>query len=295
MRSPLVAKRADDIDLAGLIDMHIHSAPDVRPRPLDDLQAAQSAREAGMRAILLKSHVTLTADRAAIADKIVPGIRVFGGLVLNHEVGGLNPAAVEAALRMGARQIWMPTTSAAQDMAFYRKLRPERPAPKRAGITLLREDGSLVPSVHEILALVAEAEIIISSAHLSPAEVTVFVKAAREHGIRRILVTHPEAALSEIPLALQEDLAQPGVWFEHCYVNTLLEGEKIPLASIAARIRAVGPEHAVLTTDLGNPAFSPPVDGMRSYLSGLIALGISWGDLVMMTRDNPAYLLGLGE
>src|SRR5688500_18689373 len=101
----------DDIDLTGAIDLHLHSAPDVRPRKLDDLAVARAAAARGIRAILLKSHVTLTADRAYLVEQVVPGIRVFGGLALNHAVGGINPVAVETALRMGAAEIWMPTLS----------------------------------------------------------------------------------------------------------------------------------------------------------------------------------------
>src|SRR5260221_9657367 len=120
-----------DIDLTGTIDLHLHTAPDVRPRKLDDLEAARQAASRGMRAILLKSHVTLTADRAALAEQAVPGVRVFGGLALNAPAGGLNPAAVEMALAMGAAQIWMPTESAVAE-----------PHPKPPpGLSILNETG----------------------------------------------------------------------------------------------------------------------------------------------------------
>jgi hypothetical protein len=280
-----------DIDLTDLIDIHVHSSPDVSPRLLNDIQVAQAAKDAGLRAVLLKSHVTLTADRAAIAEKAVPGIRVLGGLALNDPVGGLNPAAVEVAIRMGARQIWMPTISAANDIAYHAACRPGV-ADGRRGITIWQEDGRLVPAVHEILDLVAQSGIIVSTGHLSPAEIKVFVSAAREHGIRRVIVVHPEAALSHVSLALQRDLAQPGVWFEHTFASTL-ELEPAPLAEIAARIRAIGPAHVVLSTDLGIATFSLPVDGMRAYLAGLMELGFTWDELLLMVRDNPATLLGL--
>jgi hypothetical protein len=86
-----------DYDLTGLIDFHTHTAPDVVPCLLDDLHTAQDARAAGMRAIVIKSHVTCTADWAVVAEKAVEGIRVLGGLALNNAVGGLNPDAVDAA------------------------------------------------------------------------------------------------------------------------------------------------------------------------------------------------------
>src|SRR5688500_3275177 len=109
-----------DVDLTGAIDLHLHTAPDVVPRKLDDVEAARQAAARGMRAILLKSHATLTAGRAELVERLVPDIRVFGGLALNDAVGGLNPAAVEAALKLGAVEIWMPTLSAKGDPRSHR-------------------------------------------------------------------------------------------------------------------------------------------------------------------------------
>src|SRR3954453_1404201 len=79
----------------GVIDMHVHSHPDVFGRNLDDIDVAQLAKSKGMRGILLKNHISETASRAALVMKVVPGIEVFGGIVLNNAVGGINPAAVE--------------------------------------------------------------------------------------------------------------------------------------------------------------------------------------------------------
>lgn len=279
-----------EVDISGLIDMHVHSAPDVRPRHADDIELARTAAQAGMQAILLKSHVTITADRAQMAEKVVTGVRVFGSLALNEAVGGLNPAAVEAAIRLGAREIWMPTLSAANELDYLRRTDPEN-ASNRKGISVLQEDGRLVPAAREILALIAEAGIVLGTGHLSPQEVQVLVPAAVKQGVRCVLVTHPEAGVSNLPLELQSALALPGVWFERCYVCTLEEA--IPLATIAANIRALGPERNILTTDLGLAGLPAPVDGLRACLQGLLELGFSWQELVLMTRDNPALLLGL--
>src|SRR5687767_7121390 len=98
--------------LRGAIDTHVHSFPDVVARKLDDLALVEQARAAGMRGILLKSHVFSTAERAWLLRKLYPDFLTFGGITLNHSVGGLNPKAVEAALKLGAVQVWMPTLSA---------------------------------------------------------------------------------------------------------------------------------------------------------------------------------------
>src|SRR3954465_7407127 len=80
---------------AGVIDMHVHPDPDVFGRSLTDVELAMIARRKAMPGILLKNTVVTTADRAALAMQQVPGIEVWGGIVLNSSVGGVNPAAVE--------------------------------------------------------------------------------------------------------------------------------------------------------------------------------------------------------
>jgi len=83
--------------LRGAIDLHTHSAPSFFDRLLDDVELAEQARAAGMRAVLYKAHEQDTTGWAA--RRAVPGIQAFGGVVLNHAVGGLNPAAVDASIR----------------------------------------------------------------------------------------------------------------------------------------------------------------------------------------------------
>ena len=114
--------------LDGAIDLHVHCAPDVRPRKTDALELARAARDAGMRALLLKNHESPTMALAHVTQQVTPGLRVFGGLVLNYAVGGLNPAAVESAIRGGAKQIWMPTHCAEGEREGARSGFPSRRA-----------------------------------------------------------------------------------------------------------------------------------------------------------------------
>lgn len=273
------------VDLHGVIDMHLHSAPDVEPRRADDIETARAAAAVGMRAIVLKSHVTLTADRAAIAERVVPGIRVFGGLVLNYPVGGCNPDAVEVAIRLGAREIWMPTKDAAHERA-YREQAP--------GISILDGDGKLFPAISDILDLIRAANVILGTGHLSIPETITLVRAARQRGLRKIIITHPEAYFIRMPIAIQRDLAALGAFIERCYVfTTAIAGATISVAGIAQQMREVGIESTVLATDLGQPPNPPPVEGMRDYLALLRAAGLSDVELNRAAKQNSAELLGL--
>jgi len=62
------------------------------------VEAAKGARDRGLKAIVLKGGAFETVTRAAQVNAEVPGVKAFGGLVMNKPSGGINPAAVEAAI-----------------------------------------------------------------------------------------------------------------------------------------------------------------------------------------------------
>ena len=101
--------------LAGVIDFHVHSGPDSRPRSVSDLEIARIAKRAGMRGLVFKNHFTMTADRAWLAMQEVDGIEIFGGVALNHAVGGLNAEAVRQLVAFSGERgkvVWLPTFDA---------------------------------------------------------------------------------------------------------------------------------------------------------------------------------------
>jgi len=308
-----------DIDLTGLIDTHIHTAPDVRPRTINDIEATQQAAEAGMRAIVFKSHVTCTADRAAIAETIVPGVHVFGSVTLNDAVGGLNPVAVEAALNLGARVVWMPTISArnhiirfdgeppslirrrhsdgapplikrrhSDDAPSLIKRRHSDDAP--SGISLVTEEGDLQPVLFDIFDLVRQHDAVLGTAHVSVPEITALVREARAAGVAKVVVTHPELPWVDVPVDVQEELRDLGAAFERCYVSSI---DGAPFARIVTEIRRVGLDSTVLATDFGRSPLPPPVEGMRAYVAALLAEGFTNRDIQLMAGENPSRLLGL--
>lgn len=273
------------IDLHGVIDMHVHCAPDVEPRRADDIETARAAAEEGMRALVFKSHVTHTADRAMIAERVVPGIRILGGLALNYPVGGLNPAAVEVAIKLDAREIWMPTKDSAHERAYRGQT---------GGLSIFDENGQIRAAVHDIIELIRQADVILGTGHLSIPETVTLVRLAHERHVRKIVLTHPEAYFIQMPVSIQRDLAARGAFFERCYVfTTQLAGATISVGEIAAQIQQVGAESTVISTDLGQPHNPAPVDGMRDYLARLASSGLNRRDLARVSSENPAFLLNL--
>lgn len=269
--------------LEGAVDLHVHSSPDVDPRRFDDLELAREAVRAGMGAILLKSHQTSTVERAYLVSRVVSGISVYGGLVLNDTIGGLNRAAVHVALQLGAKQVWMPTRSAAN----HRKHEDQS-----GGITILDRSGQLLPEVIDIVDLVSEARCILGTGHLSPEEVVVLAEYLCRKVGAALLVTHPEWSGTYYPIDLQKKLASYGnVMFERCFVSTTHRCGYTNFATIEKAIADIGVDTTVLSTDLGQPDTPAPVDGLRMYAEHLRATGFSPDDLRRMMQTNPHSLL----
>lgn len=275
------------MNVSGFIDLHLHSAPDVRPRRYDDVELAQAAKAAGYQAILLKSHHTLTADRAAIAQRVVPGIRVYGGLALNWAVGGLNLDAVDAALAMGAKQIWFPTRDAAVEF-------PSLPHKRRSGpVHVLGPDKGLLPEAWEVLELTRDAGALIGTGHLAREEIFAVAQAAREINHRKLVVTHPEHPYIGLSLGDQRELASMGAHFERCSCFTLgaIPDRPVDIETVAEAVRALGAGSSVLSSDLGRRDLMEPIEGLHAFCEALVRSGVAEADIRRMCADNPARLL----
>jgi len=282
------------IDFAGAIDLHVHSSPDVYPRLQDDIEVAQAAAAAGMQAVLLKSHHTLTADRAALIESRV-GITVHGGLALNLTVGGINPVAVETAIAFGARQIWMPTIHARHCLrtADAEMFRTEA-RKGYAGLVPFDEDGEPVPGLREILEMIRDAEIVLGTGHLAPEESLKLLQFARDMGLAKLLVTHPLMNFTLFSTDQMRRASDLGAYLEFDAL-TCRPGwpHAMPASSTAEAIASVGPDRCVLASD-GGQIWNPAAPHMLlSFAEEIADHGIGEDSLKQMLHDNPAYLLGV--
>lgn len=280
----VVSLSANAQTLSGAIDMHTHSDPDGVPRKVDSLQLARVAKEAGMRAIVLKNHYEPTASLAYIVRQVVPGIEVFGGISLDRTVGGVNPAAVEwmTKVRGGyGRVIWLPTFDSEAQVKFTRQQRPFVPVVK---------DGKVVPEVAEVIAIAARNKLVLETGHSSGSEDLVIIAEAKRQGVASVVVTH---ALTNPggPLTLDEikQAAKLGASIELVYGG--LSADLV--RQDAEVIRAVGASSVVLATDLGQAENPLHTDGLLAFFKSLMAQGISEAEIVQMSQTNPARLLGL--
>jgi len=279
---------ADDL-VVGAIDMHCHHGPDPhRQRSVDAMEAAAEADAQGLAAIVLKSHAYPTGPVALLMQKTVQRLRVFGGICCDFEVGGLNPAAVEVALRTGARVVWMPTFSSVIDR---RKLRLPGP-----GIPLLDDGLRLVPAVHEILRLVRAYDAVVATGHVELAEQFALVDAARGLGVD-VVMTHALETLvgPDHTLAHVQELAARGATIEFTYLTCIPGGiaaSETP-AAFARAMMTVGAERSIMSTDFGQVASPRPARGMWLYIDEMLRQGVPAEAIDRMARRNPARLLRL--
>jgi hypothetical protein len=267
----------------GSIDIHAHAAPDPgSARRHDALDLARACRDAGMRAIIFKSHEYPTVPVAHIINRVVEDFTVFGAISLDDEVGGLNPFALEASAKMGAAKVWMPTFCA----AHWRRTRMNR----SDGLTVLDESGHLLPVVNDLLDIIKQYDLIMGSGHLSPEEQQVLVPEARRRGIKTV-ITHAE--VTPVPVELTTEFSRLGAFVEHAYIALTARHGTHSFASIAASIREAGPGQAILSTDLGQTQNASPPEGLRMFIAGMLQEGFTDDEIRRMVQDNPAALLGL--
>lgn len=287
--------------LRDVVDMHLHMSPDLFERPFDEIDMARQARDVGYKAVLFKCHFAMNADRVQFVRKIVPGIEAFGSVVLNHFVGGLNPMAVEAAIGFGAKEVWMPTLHAANHikavgaptLTTHTRLVKETTTKEVKGITIFGSGGDLLPQVHEILDLIADADIILGTGHLSLKEDYALLKAAKNHGVEKILVTHPEEEGTTFSIEDQVKLADAGAFIEHDFLPCMPRKQRFDPKLIVDAIKKVSATRCIMATDMGQLWSPHPIEGMRQFIRTMLSLGIDENEIGIMTKKNPALLLNL--
>lgn len=280
------------VSLKGVIDMHVHSAPDIRERAYTDFELMEAGIRVGARAIVIKSHHGTTMNRAFLVNehnRIVHqgdnNFTMFGSVTLNNAIGGLNPVAVETGLKMGAKVVWLPTTHAANQI---------RKNGKTGGIECL-DGGKVVAPLKEIFRLIKEYDAVLGTGHLAPEEIFPIVDQAKSMGLDKIVVTHPEFWVVGMSHADQVRIVRDyDVILERCYAQPMGGGVyKSNLEDNLAIIREVGYEHVMVDTDGGqveNPLWEL---ALAEYMQYLTDHGVTSEQLTMMTRTIPARLLGL--
>lgn len=286
------------VDISGAFDLHIHSNPSLFTRTGDDLDMANHAAESGLAGIMLKNHFESTVGRAALADKMTPGVMVTGGLVLNHFTGGVNPHAVETSLSLGARQIWAPTVDSLEHVKVFGHAggfgyQESGAGIKRSGLTILGGDGELTLQIKQIVELVRDSDAILGSAHLGRDEIFKLALFCRDSGFKKLLITHPYFNPPRLSVPDQKELAGMGAILELCGGNLYPIPGTANIENYTQTISEVGADSLILTSDAGQPRKSLPAEVLRIFGQCLMEKGVGQQEIDAMIKVNPARLLGL--
>jgi len=282
-----------DSVLSGSIDMHFHPGPDAFKCRVDALEAANQAKQAGMKGFVIKNHSYPTAPIAMMVNQLVPDFSAFGSICLDYEMGGLNVHAVEYAARSAARVVWMPTFSSANSRSKMRELGLPL---EGEGFSILDSKAQLVPEIYQILPIIKQHDMVLASGHMSPAETFALEKEARRLGINKFVVTHPldheffSQAFSKNDLVL---LAKNGAFIEFTLIALLTWEFRHDPAEMVDVIKTVGAEQCIVSTDLGQIWNPRPVEGLRMFIVTLVKYGVTEDEINLMIKTNPAKLLGL--
>ena len=282
--------------IAGLMDTHVHTAPDVFGRSVDDEEAAILYKERGLDTLVLKNHVLPTADRAWLLRKHVTGLNVFGGVVLNSPVGGINPDAVNWMWRMQGgfgRVVWFPTFDADNHVKHFKD------APE--GIKVLDPGGKVLPAVRDVLKICSAQKLVVQTGHLSPTEALAVIEAGGDAGVDRIVVTHAQFEVVNMSLEEMRKAVAMGAKLELCAMGPLMGPEahlawmrhwrRVKVEETAAAVKEIGAQNFVLATDLGQTGNPSHADGLQVFVTDLMQAGVSKDEVTKMGREVTGSLL----
>jgi hypothetical protein len=166
------------------------------------------------------------------------------------------------------------------------KLMPEAPN------SVLDDDGKLKPEVYQIIELIKEEDAILNSGHMPPVEIFAVFKAAREAGVEKLLVAHPDFIVN-----LSHDqaceLARMGAFIEHETNMWAHDRPERPIEKLVDWIKAVGPEHTTLGSDTGQATSPTAAEVFGKVAHLLVENGVAERDVRRMLSDNPGSLLGV--
>jgi len=285
--------------LKGGIDVHIHGYPEALvDAGWDFAWMAKQAYDAGMRAIICKSMHSDTAPMTYFVQQIVDQyanekdenphpFNAYGGVVLNWSVGGLNPVAAETSAKLGAKIIWLPSHDASHHMKVLEE--------DTKGVDVLDGNDQPLPELIEIFKIAADHDIILDLDHTGTKERFIMTEAAVKHGVKKILLTHPQWNVNRMSIDQMVEISKMGAYIG-LFLYSAFPHFNNPVCDrteVIKIIEKVGPDRCVMATDFGSMLNPPPVEGMKLYIRLLLAMGVNEKDIRTMLVKNASELLGI--
>lgn len=299
------------VDVAGAVDLHVHAAPSYsHSRPYDDDVTARQALEAGLAAYLLKDHTEPTVTRAHLAQKAAPGLRVFGGVVLNHTVGGVNPEAADCALTMGGRKVWMPTVDAARHAETFgqggytlKESGIGTAEPDKKSRHLLRKqpirilkDGKLIDDAKDVVRICKVWDAMLGASHLYNEEIVALLRFAKQEKFDKIVITHANwTVIRDVTAQQLREMTEMGAWIEFCGSAMLPPHSCLTVDEEVKWLNTIGTRRTVLASDAGAQTYGTAPSVYRAYLQLLNNGGLPLKAIKAMAVDHPRSLLNMSS
>ena len=298
--------------------MHIHSAPAPFERIGDSADIAMWCAEAGMAGLVIKSHFESTVSKVHHARRALqerfPDFKLFSAIALNRGSGGVNPRAVEMALGLGAKVVWLPTLDAEGHAkgfgqsgtygfkAMTVEFVPPRPPKPGAPVTVLEErlytvteNGKLTNETKRVIELTRDYGAVLGTGHISHEEIIAVYDYCVAAGLDKVVVTHPEFRTPHLDIKAIEDLAKAGANMEFCAVNCFPIHAVVTVEEIRDMILAAGIHRSILSSDSGQPWAPRPPETLRVFLQCLHEKGLTPEQIHTMVTDNQTALLDIGR
>lgn len=280
--------------LKGVCDLHIHAAPDIKHRTVNELELCRMAKDVGYKSVMFKSNVWSCHDRAYLLRQELPDFPCFGSLVMNLAFGEkVNVYAARLALNTSGnlcRCIWMPT----QNAAYPPTVETNHPGKTIAVVDIT---GNVLPEVVHVMELCAEADVIFATGHSSPAECLVMARKAKEIGLGKFVITHANSRIWKLTHDQIKQAVDMGAWIEYCYLPRLWgPGTGLPnmerqtIEEFLSYVRLV-PERSFVSTDLGSEGLPDPIEGMRMCIEEMVSSDVPQQEIDLLVRLNPARLM----
>jgi len=292
-----------DALLEGALDLHCHGYPEISPdckMRVEDVEAIQMAARAKMRGYLLKSHMWPTVGRVYQLKNQIKDFDIWPSMCLNTSSGGFDPWITESALKQGVKLIWMPTWSSRNDIkreGFSHLMKAWLPSINKMtpedGLTIFDDASNVIPRVKEILALAKDYDVAVSTGHLSPEEGLALACECQKIGFKKLIFCHPDSKTVGATMDHIREMARMNCYIEFCFLGLLPAYYRISVQEVIKRIKEVGAERCILSTDSFFEWASPPSEMMRMFIGSLLARGISEAEIDIMARKNPCALLNL--
>lgn len=176
------------------------------------------------------------------------------------------------------RVVWMPTYDSEYSAA-----------PAHRPFARVAKDGKPVPEVVEVIGIIAKHNLVLETGHSSPAECLMLVREGVRQGVKSIVVTHAMSKIPGMSIPEMKEAVKLGAYLEFVYVKPGTDEAK----AHAQAIRAVGPEHCILASDLGQARNPLHPDDLLAFYQYLKEQGFSEAEIDQMAKVNPAIVLGL--